>query len=51
MGGIIFPPLPALYQRPQSVDEMVNHTVGRVLDLFDIDHALVPRWAGLRQTT
>jgi 4-hydroxy-3-polyprenylbenzoate decarboxylase len=51
MGGIIFPPLPALYQRPQSVDEMVNHTVGRVLDLFDIEHALVPRWAGLKQTS
>lgn len=48
MGGIIFPPLPALYQRPQSINEMVDHTVGRVLDLFSIEHALVPRWAGLK---
>lgn len=50
MGGIIFPPLPALYQRPQSINEMVDHTVGRALDLFAIEHALVPRWAGLKQT-
>lgn len=48
MGGIIFPPLPALYQRPASIDEMVNQTVGRVLDLFAIGHAMVPRWAGLK---
>ena len=48
MGGVIFPPLPALYQRPQSVSEMVDHTVGRVLDLFAIEHALVPRWTGLK---
>ena len=48
MGGIIFPPLPALYQRPQRVSEMVDHTVGRVLDLFAIEHALVPRWTGLK---
>ena len=48
MGGIIFPPLPAMYQRPQSVSEMVDHTVGRVLDLFAIEHALVPRWTGLK---
>ena len=48
MGGIIFPPLPALYQRPQSVSEMVDHTVGRVLDLCAIEHALVPRWTGLK---
>lgn len=48
MGGVIFPPLPALYQRPQSVSEMVDHTIGRVLDLFAIEHALVPRWTGLK---
>jgi 4-hydroxy-3-polyprenylbenzoate decarboxylase len=47
MGGIIFPPLPGFYQRPQSIAEMVDHTVGRVLDLFAIPHALTPRWAGL----
>ena len=48
MGGIIYPPLPALYQRPQSILEMVDHTVGRVLDQFGIEHTLVPRWAGLK---
>ena len=48
MGGIIFPPLPGFYQRPQSIAEMVDHTVGRVLDLFAIPHALTPRWNGLK---
>ena len=48
MGGIIFPPLPALYQRPQTVSEMVDHTVGRVLDLLSIEHSLAPAWTGLK---
>lgn len=43
MGGIIFPPLPAFYHRPASIEEMVDHTVARVLDLFDIP---VPAPAG-----
>lgn len=48
MGGIVFPPVPAFYTRPGSLDDVVNHTVGRVLDLFDIDHHdLVQRWHGL----
>jgi 4-hydroxy-3-polyprenylbenzoate decarboxylase len=46
-GAIIMPPVPALYARPQSIDEMVNHTVGRCLDLFDIDTDLVRRWTGM----
>jgi flavin prenyltransferase len=48
MGGIIFPPLPGFYQRPQSIAEMVDHTVGRVFDLFDLPHQLTPRWNGLK---
>lgn len=48
MGGIIFPPLPGFYQRPKTIDEMVDHTVGRVLDLFDVPHGLTPRWNGLK---
>ncbi len=48
MGGIIYPPLPSFYHHPQNIDEMVNHTVGRVLDLFAITHQLTPRWAGLK---
>ena len=46
MGGVIFPPVPAFYQRPRSLEEMVDHTLARVLDLFDIDLALAPRWSG-----
>ncbi|HWV74109.1 MAG TPA: UbiX family flavin prenyltransferase [Pseudosphingobacterium sp.] len=43
MGGIVMPPVPAFYMQPQSIDEMVRHTVARALDLFgfDID---IPRW-------
>ncbi len=48
MGGVIFPPLPALYQRPQTVSEMVDHTVGRVLDLLSIEQSLAPEWTGLK---
>lgn len=48
MGGIIFPPLPSFYHQPQSIGEMVDHTVARVLDLFGMEHALAPRWAGLK---
>ena len=44
MGGIIAPPVPAFYSRPQSLDDMVTHTVGRVLDLFDLDLKAFPRW-------
>jgi 4-hydroxy-3-polyprenylbenzoate decarboxylase len=50
MGGIIFPPLPGFYHRPATIEEMVDHTIGRVLDLFDIPHALIPRWVGLKQS-
>jgi 4-hydroxy-3-polyprenylbenzoate decarboxylase len=50
MGGIIYPPLPGFYQRPQTIAEMVDHTVGRVLDLFAVPHALTPRWNGLGTT-
>lgn len=48
MGGIVFPPLPALYQRPQSIADMVDHTVGRVLDTLGIAQDLAPEWAGLK---
>lgn len=44
MGAIIAPPLPAFYAAPASIDDMVDHTVGRVLDLFDIDTGRVKRW-------
>jgi len=44
MGAIVMPPVPAFYARPQTVDDIVNHSVGRVLDLFGIDSAFVRRW-------
>lgn len=47
MGGIIAPPVPAFYSKPKSIDDLVAHTVGRVLDLFDIEHSLVKRWEGI----
>jgi 4-hydroxy-3-polyprenylbenzoate decarboxylase len=47
MGGIIFPPLPNFYFRPSTIPKMVDHTIGRVLDLYGISHALTPRWAGM----
>lgn len=47
MGGIIAPPVPAFYQKPESMNDMIDHTVGRVLDLFDLEHNLVRRWNGL----
>jgi 4-hydroxy-3-polyprenylbenzoate decarboxylase len=48
MGGIIFPPLPSFYHQPQTIADMVDHTVGRVLDLFGIAQQLSPRWQGLK---
>jgi 4-hydroxy-3-polyprenylbenzoate decarboxylase len=44
IGAIIAPPLPGFYAKPQSLEEMIDHTVGRVLDLFDLDVGLVRRW-------
>ncbi len=48
MGGIVFPPVPAFYLKPQSIEQMVDHTVARVLDLFELPHALAGEWPGLR---
>jgi flavin prenyltransferase len=48
MGGVIFPPVPAFYAKLESLDAMVDQTVGRVLDLFGIDSPLVRRWSGVR---
>jgi len=48
MGGIIFPPLPSFYHQPASIEEMVGHTVARVIDLLGMEHAGAPRWAGIK---
>ena len=44
MGGIIAPPVPAFYARPQSLAQMVDHSLGRVLDLFGLDAGTALRW-------
>lgn len=46
MGAIIAPPVPALYAKPQTIDEMIDHSVGRLLDLFGLDTGTVRRWGG-----
>ncbi len=47
MGGMIFPPVPAFYNAPQSVQDVVDHTVGRVLDVLGIEQSVSPAWPGL----
>ncbi len=47
MGAVVYPPVPAFYAKPETLDDMVTQTVGRALDLFDIDTGTVRRW---RQT-
>lgn len=46
MGAVICPPMPAFYNTPTSVDDIINHTVGRILDLFGLDTGTVKRWQG-----
>lgn len=48
MGGVVFPPVPAFYSHAKTVDELVNHTVGRVLDLFGVEHDRIKRWQGMK---
>jgi 4-hydroxy-3-polyprenylbenzoate decarboxylase len=50
IGAIVYPPVPAFYARPNSLEQMVDHTLGRVLDLFDIATDAVSRWEGLGPT-
>jgi 4-hydroxy-3-polyprenylbenzoate decarboxylase len=47
MGAIVYPPVPAFYARPESLEQMVDQTLGRVLDLFDIETRAVSRWGGM----
>lgn len=47
-GGIILPPIPAYYHKPETIADLVNHTLGKVLDLFDIEHNLFERWGKKR---
>lgn len=47
MGAIIMPPAPAFYHRPQTIQDIVDHTVGKMLDVFGIEHSLFQRWPGM----
>ena len=47
LGAVIAPPMPAFYTRPESLDDLVNHSVGRVLDLFGLDAGALKRWQGV----
>lgn len=46
LGAVVAPAMPAFYSRPTTVDDIVNHSVGRLLDLFDLDAGIVKRWGG-----
>jgi len=51
MGGIVLPPLPAFYPRPETIDDLVDHTVARVLDLFAIEISQPARWQGFKSAS
>jgi len=49
LGAILAPPMPAFYNLPQTLDDIVNHSVGRVIDLLGLDSGIVKRWRGISQ--
>ncbi|HEY0218956.1 MAG TPA: UbiX family flavin prenyltransferase [Afipia sp.] len=48
MGAVVMPPVPAFYAKPVTIEDMIDHTIGRALDLFDIDTKLVRRWGEVK---
>ena len=46
IGAVILPPMPAFYHAPQSIDDLINHTIGKILDQFNVPHTLFRRWTG-----
>jgi 4-hydroxy-3-polyprenylbenzoate decarboxylase len=49
LGGVILPPVPAFYHRPKGLDDIIDHTTGKILDLFGIEHSLFRPWEGLEE--
>jgi 4-hydroxy-3-polyprenylbenzoate decarboxylase len=49
IGGIILPPIPAFYHLPRTIDDLLDHTVGKILDLLEIDNSLFARWKGINE--
>ena len=47
MGAIIMPPAPAFYHKPKTISDIVDHTIGKILDIFDIEHNIFQRWSGI----
>ncbi len=47
MGAIIMPPVPSFYHKPKTIDDIIDHMVGRVLDLLNVEHNIASRWSGL----
>ncbi len=47
MGAVIMPPVPSFYHCPKTIQDIIDHTLGKILDIFDIEHNLFQRWSGL----